>query len=334
MNRLYPKQTVIIKNDDGSSDFVVGNFSYTLSAEQTDFIEKFRYVAQARTEDCLFKFEVDKNDFDEFQKTIADMGWGQEFKTREEKEKIKFSANEVGQIISSAMEMWKPLPGFNKMFRELDNIKCLPFFYVIEQTWFIWKASEYLYPAANYAKNKKLKKLLFEIADCEENHYKPLLNSIGLSIDDIKRYDASAGLRGLVAQLYQIGTTDTQSFIIYSSILETSKDELPNVKKHVDRLSKLVGINLSEYYNHHKIDAEEQHVDEWKEVLAIADTYSFERVSKFIEDLHSIKHAIDGWFDSLLLLAMQYENELPAFVDGEPLMFIRPKPDAESIAYE
>lgn len=238
-----------------------------------------------------------------------------------------FSAVEAQAILQAAIEMWKPLPGFHPIFGLLKKSRELAIALLIEQTVFVSAAYSYLGLAAKSCTQPKAKKALRVFAEEERYHYRGLLKDLELSEDDLARHDMAPGTQALLSFLHESAFRNPIAILIISSLFETSPDEVDELTKFYRKLSKQIAMPLDHFLSHHVLDVELGHVSLWHAAFDGRKRIPFEEVSNWIQALHTAKHLIELWYDSIVTESHRKDS----LKTVTPVSLIRPKPTAASI---
>ena len=241
--------------------------------------------------------------------------------------KKSYSRVEAESILSASIEMWKPLPKFHPIFKEMRKNTRLQYSFLLEQAIFVSNAYSYFSLASASTRYRKLSKIFKAIAKEEKNHYKGLLKDIKLSRAAFLSHDAAPGTTALVSFLHELAIKDPGALLIVTSLFETSDDEISQLREFYTSLSKSLKLNLKNFIGHHQLDVQLKHKTLWSEAFLNRNSISFHELSSWISALHTAKHLVELWFDSL----MAEEERLGRLSRSSDFYRTRRKPNAETI---
>lgn len=242
-----------------------------------------------------------------------------------------FSPEKAVAILSSAIEMWKPLPHFHPIFLAVHQKKLgLQVSFMLETLVFISHGSAYFDVAAANALDKTVKRTLRRLSKEERGHHVPLLDSLNLSAADLRQHDPLPGTEAILAFLFKIAYADPHSLLIVTALFETEGDQLPQIKKFYRALSRETGFNLESFYKHHAEDAGHGHSELWCTGILAQKNVDHGELSRWLRALHTCKHLIWLWYDSILNESAKWNLKKPISMKS----VVRPAPRPESILLE
>jgi hypothetical protein len=196
--------------------------------------------------------------------------------------------------------MWKPLPRFHSLFRAINRNKRLQLLFLIEQTVFVQSAHSYFSLAAKFAKSPHLKKTFKLLAQEEKDHFRGLLNDLKLTEDDLEKYDPSPGTTAIIAYLHETAISDPESLLVLTAMFETEPEDYNHISNFYRNISNCLGLSLKHFASHHKEDLNYGHINMWRGVFKDSNRITDASVSRWIDRLHTTKHMIELWYDSIL----------------------------------
>lgn len=243
---------------------------------------------------------------------------------------------QVKELIQGAIAMWKPLPGFHKFFSTVEKSPWAMARYLLEMTYWVSKASEYLKPAAKNAPTAKLKKIFAKVEREERDHFKMLLKDLGLTQADLLLHDPAPGTHALFTQLFHLAVTDPRSLLVSLALFETEPKEREGIRSFYKSVSELTKLPTSRFVAHHMEDIEAGHSALWLSAFEGLGKISYAQGSKWLQDLHMTKHMVDLWHDSVLRECEGYGEEpfggakvTKNLIRTRPELFAVKEPDLE-----
>lgn len=279
------------------------------------------YRCQACSNDLPFEKIKDKG-LQEFLKWALESGLTYSLMGQE-----KFQDSQ--HIINTALDMWKYLPGLHPLFLNLKQDKGLAFKYLLDYTWFVSQAANYLQAGIRRSKSPYRQKFV-ELYSCEKDHYLGLIKDLGFSEELIAEYDPTPGALAMYYHLHFLAANHPLSFFISLSLFEVNQDEIEKNIDFYSELENLLGIELASFKNHAREDGIEGHSNYWEE-LVVATSPSLEQLNLALSSLHQTKHLIENWYASLLA---DFNSRLVQFADidsFDPMKFHRVKPTVAAI---
>lgn len=256
---------------------------------------RFRKFRKAGMQNDLNHFYEVNAEYDLFKTEAQELGLFFSPSTKNR----KLDPAQVERAMHSALAMWKPLIQTHPVFKMVSDDPHAFAFYLLEQSIFVSQAAYYIEAGAQTAGRTWLGKTLRELAADEANHYHSLIQSLRLNKKSFFLHDPSAGTVALVAHLFHLASKDPESFVFSLSLFETDRSDLTSIKKFYSQHKRTILFDSTAFINHHKEDVALGHVCLWKEHLSRTKDVDSDRASKIIADLHTTKHMLNLWLDSI-----------------------------------
>lgn len=236
--------------------------------------------------------------------------------------------NLAREIIEAAIQMWRPLPMLHPLFGRLRrNSPGLALAFLLEQTVFVESAYSYFRAASLQAKTKKQRSGFRQMSKDEKDHFKILCRALGLDNNDLYEHDPFPGTLAIIAYLHQLAFLNPSALAIVTALFETDPHEVESIKSFYGELEGITNLRLKPFFEHHKLDAELDHHCFWQVALEGRRSINSAEVSGWIFHLHSVKHLLELWYDSILSETDRRRIRTKVKIRD----IVRPRPEVESI---
>lgn len=247
------------------------------------------------------------------------------YKSRALKKNVDYNA--CCEVISSALEMWKPIAHSHSFFNLIQKKPIAFAMYLLEIVTFTFSVEDYMKPAIR-SSPKKLKKILQNWLNEESEHYKPMLEGLNITLFDFMNHDMNEGTLAIVSYLKYLSSSRPLSLAICLSLFESDIKKKKIYKDFYNRHINKIEYDPAPLYKHHFEDIKMNHIEKWKDAIPLQGLSAGE-LSCIVSDLHSTKHMIILWYDAMYrsFSKVNYVSRHKI----KPRQLIKPKPIIGSV---